>query len=167
MRCFDMRSLSLAALVAGLVAVPALASAQSLPVSVEGGYMSTTSANGTNTQAGAAAITLHGLGVGLPGTHPQITLIAPLSSGGGQYAATAEDTLRLPLGVAVVGAGVGIGRLGAPTATFFGTPVKTGALYDVLAGVRITRNVDLVGRYYDGFDRTTGQAVFAGVDLHI
>ena len=129
--------------------------------------MSTSSQNNPTQSAGAAAITLHGLGVGLPGTHPQITLIAPFTSGGGQYAVTAEDTLRLPLGVAVVGAGVGVGRLGVPTATFFGTPVKTGALYDVLAGVRITKNVDLVGRYYDGFDRTTGQAVFAGVDLHI
>ena len=162
-----MRSFFAATLVAGLVAVPALASAQSLPVSVEGGYMNTTSVNGQSGSAGAVAVTLHGLGVGLPGTHPQISAIAPLTSGGGQYAVTAEDTLRLPLGVAVVGAGVGIGRFGQQPGTFFGAPVKTGALYDVLAGVRITKNVDLVGRYYDGFDRTTGQAVFAGLNLHI
>ncbi len=154
-------------LVAGLTALPALASAQSLPVSVEAGYMSTTSTHNSSQSAGAGVVTLHGLGVGLPGTHPQLSLAVPFTSGGGQYAATAEDTLRLPLGVAVVGAGVGIGRLGSTNGSIFGTPVHTGALYDVLAGVRITRNVDLVGRYYDGFSRTTGQAVFAGLDLHI
>jgi len=162
-----MRSLFATLLIAGLTAAPALASAQSLPISVEGGYMNTTNAGGGSQSAGAVGVTLHGLGIGLPGTHPQISVLAPLSSGGGQYAATAEDTVRLPLGVAVVGAGVGVGRLGVPAATFFGTPIKTGALWDVLGGVRVSKNVDLVGRYYDGFDRTTGQAVFAGLNLHI
>lgn len=108
--------------------------------------------------SGAAAITLHGAGIRVPVLSPQVTLIAPLTSGGGRYALTTEGALHIPLSHTYVGAGLGVGRLGAP--------LRTGVLYDAFAGTRLAPHVDLVGRYYAGLNHYTGQGLFAGLSVH-
>ena len=137
---------------AALFAVPAIASAQG-PIDVSGGYMSSSQ----STSAGAAAVTLHGAGVALPTMRPQITLLAPLTNGGGRYALTTEGSLHIPMSHAYVGAGIGVGRLN--------TPLQTGALYDAFAGARVAPHVDLVGRYYSGLNHFVGQGLFAGLSV--
>jgi hypothetical protein len=140
---------------ATLAIVPSLASAQSSPIDVAGGFMHLS--DGTN--AGAALVSLHGIGISLPGVHPQITLAAPLTSGGGRYALTAEGAVHVPLSHVYFGAGAGVGRLD--------DPLRTGVLYDAFAGAGIAPHVDVVARYYAGLNHYVGQGVFAGLSLHL
>lgn len=139
-----------------LAVIPSFAFAQSSgPLDVAGGFMHLN--DGTN--AGAAAVSLHGIGIGLPGVHPQVTLLAPLTSGGGRYALTAEGAVHVPLSHVYIGAGVGAGRLD--------DPLRTGALYDIFAGTALASHVDVVARYYSGMNHYVGQGVFAGLSLHL
>jgi hypothetical protein len=153
-----LRILAAAAVAAALSALPFAASAQSIPLTVSGGYMGTSDGH----DAFTGVVTINGLGVGVPGLHPQASFAYPFGDGGGRYAATAEETLRLPAGI-FVGAGVGVGRLNVP----FSGPFGTGALYDVLAGFRVAPHVDVVGRYYHGFNRNVGQGAFGGLAFHL
>lgn len=134
--------------------LPAIASADVLPISVEGGYMHTSDGSSSGTVIG----TLHGIGPALAFTRPQISVAFPLTSGSGRFAATAEDVVHLPAGV-YVGAGIGAGRLDLP--------LRTGVLYDILGGVRVASHVDLTGRYYSGFNNYTGQGTFVGLNVHL
>lgn len=141
---------------ASLAALPMAASAQDVvPVSVAGGYMH--SSDGQN--AGAAIVTLHGVGVHVPLLRPQISLAAPLTSGGGRYALTTEAALHVPATRLTAGVGAGIGRLNSP--------LRTGVLADGFVGTRIAPHTDLTARYYTGLNRYTGQAIFAGVAVHL
>ena len=140
---------------AALAALPAAAGAQTVPLDVSAGYMSTSGAQ--SSVAGIA--TLHGLGLSVPGVRPQVSFAYPVSGGGHRYAATTEAALHVPLTGFTAGAGVGVGRLAEP--------FKTGALYDVFAGQRLSSHADLVARYYSGLNHYVGQGVFAGVNLHL
>jgi hypothetical protein len=141
-------------LLTALSSVPAVALAQGIPqVDLSAGYMATTDRRA----AGTGIVTLHGVGVHLPGLHPQASVAVPFS-GGGRFAATAEDVLHVP-GGSYIGAGLGVGRLDAP--------LQTGMLYDVIGGTRVAPHVDLVGRYYGGLNHYTGQGIFAGLSLRL
>ncbi len=140
---------------AALAGAPAAASAQTIPLDAAVGYMGTTGGQ----SAGAAVVTLHGVGVSVPGVRPQVSFAYPFSGGGHRYAATTEVGLHVPLTGFTAGAGVGIGRLAEP--------FQTGALYDVFAGTRLASHADLVARYYSGLNHYVGQGVFVGVGLHI
>jgi hypothetical protein len=140
---------------AALAALPAVASAQTIPLDIAAGYMGTSGA-----QSSAAAIaTLHGVGLSVPGVRPQVSFAYPFSGGGHRYVATTEAALHVPLSGFTVGAGVGVGRLAEP--------FKTGALYDVFAGKRLASHADLVARYYSGLNHYVGQGLFVGVGLHV
>jgi hypothetical protein len=144
----------LSTLAAAFVAVPALASAQSIPqIDVAAGYMATTD----KTASLGAVATLHGTGIALPGIHPQLSFALPFESGG-RYAATAEGVAHIP-GGPFVGGGVGFGRLDQP--------LTTGLLYDFIAGVPVAPHVDAIGRYYAGLNHYTGQAIFAGLAVRL
>jgi hypothetical protein len=88
-----------------LVATPTIASADIIPISVEGGYLHST--DGQN--AGGAVVTLHGVGVHVPLLSPQLSLAAPLTSGGGRYALTTEAALHVPATGYVPASGPGSG----------------------------------------------------------
>jgi hypothetical protein len=153
--CVNTKLLS-AVVAAALVTAPAVASAQDvLPISVEGGVMHTS--DGTN--AGGAVLTLHGAGVHVPLLSPQISLAAPLTSGGGRYALTTEAALHVPATGLRAGVGAGIGRLD--------TPLATGALADAFVSAPIAPHAALSVRYYTGLNHVTGQAIFAGVAVHV
>jgi hypothetical protein len=138
-----------------LVATPAVASADILPISVEGGYLHST--DGQN--AGGAVVTLHGVGVHVPLLSPQLSLAAPLTSGGGRYALTTEAALHVPATGIRAGVGAGIGRLS--------TPLRAGAVADGFVSAPLAPHTSLSVRYYTGLNRYTGQAVFAGVGFHL
>lgn len=140
---------------ASLAALPLVASADIVPVSVAGGVMH--SSDGRN--AGAAVVTLHGVGVHVPVLRPQISLAAPLTSGGGRYALTTEAALHVPASRITAGVGAGVGRLNAP--------LRTGVLADAFADAHIAKHTDLEARYYTGLNRYTGQAIFAGLAVHL
>ena len=145
---------AIAALV--LAATPAIASAQDIfPVSAEGGVMH--SSDGQN--AGGVVLTLHGVGVHIPLLSPQISLAAPLTSGGGRYALTTEAALHVPATGIRVGVGAGIGRLNAP--------LTTGALADAFVTAPIAPHADIALRYYTGLNHYTGQEIFAGLGVHL
>ncbi len=138
-----------------LLSVPAVALAQSIPqLDLSAGYMATTDGRA----AGTGIVTLHGVGVSLPVLRPQASLALPLRAGGGRFAATAEEVLHVP-GGSYIGAGLGAGRLNEP--------LRTGALYDVLAGTRVAPHVDLVGRYYAGLNRYSGQGIYGGLAVRL
>jgi hypothetical protein len=144
----------LSALAVAIVAVPAVACAQSVPqIDVSAGYIATTD----HTGALGAVATLHGTGIGLPGIHPQLSFALPFESGG-RYAATAEGVAHIP-GGPFVGGGVGFGRLDQP--------LTTGFLYDLIAGTNIAPHIDVIGRYYAGLNHYTGQAIFAGLAIRL
>jgi hypothetical protein len=141
-------------LLTALSNVPAVAFAQGIPqVDLSAGYMGTTDRRA----AGTGILTLHGVGVHLPGLHPQASVAVPFSSDG-RYAATAEDVLHVP-GGSYIGAGLGVGRLNQP--------LQTGMLYDVIGGTRVAPHVDLVGRYYGGLNHYTGQGIYGGLSLRL
>jgi hypothetical protein len=154
---FVERTKLLSALAAtALATAPAVASAQDiLPISVEGGFMHST--DGQN--AGGAVLTLHGAGVHVPLLSPQISLTAPLESGGGRYAATTEAALHVPGTGLQAGVGAGIGRLN--------TPLRAGALADGFVSVPVAPHTGLSVRYYTGLNHYTGQALFAGIGVHL
>lgn len=141
--------------VAALAAAPAAVSAQTLPLDAAVGYMGTSGGQ----SAAAGIVTLHGVGISVPGVRPQVSFAYPFSGGGHRYAATTEAAVHVPLTGFSVGAGVGIGRLAEP--------YRTGALYDVFAGTRLASHADLVARYYSGLNHYVGQGVFVGVGLHL
>lgn len=139
-----------------LAVIPSFAFAQSAgPLDVAGGFMHLS--DGTN--AGAAVVSLHGIGPSVPGARPQISLAAPFTSGGGRYALTAEEAIHVPLSHVYIGAGVGAGRLD--------DPLRTGALYDVFGGAAVASHVDVVARYYAGLNHYVGQGIFAGLSVHL
>ncbi len=139
-----------------LASAPALVSAQDLvPISAEGGIMHTS--DGTN--AGGAVVTLHGVGVHVPLLSPQVSLAAPLTSGGGRYALTTEAALHVPTTGLRAGVGAGVGRLNAP--------LRTGALADVFVTAPIAPHAGVSLRYYTGLNHYTGQALFAGIAVHV
>jgi hypothetical protein len=141
---------------ATLVAAPLAASAQDLvPISVEGGVMHMS--DGTN--AGAAVVTIHGVGVHVPLLSPQVSLAAPLTSGGGRYALTTEAALHVPATGLRAGVGAGIGRLN--------TPMRTGVLADAFVTAPIAPHAGVSVRYYTGLNHYSGQAIFAGIDVHL
>lgn len=148
------RALFASTLLAALSSVPAVAFAQGIPaVDLSAGYMATTD----RSAAGTGILTLHDVGVHLPGLHPQASLAVPLSSDG-RYAATAEDVLHVPGGM-YVGAGIGLGRLDQP--------LHTGMLYDVIGGTPLAPHIDLVGRYYGGLNHYTGQGLYGGLAIRL
>ncbi|HEX3551240.1 MAG TPA: hypothetical protein VHT53_12725 [Candidatus Elarobacter sp.] len=139
-----------------LAASPVAASAQDVvPISVEGGVMHMT--DGTN--AGAAVVTVHGVGVHVPLLSPQISLAAPLTAGGGRYALTTEAALHVPATGLRAGIGAGIGRLNSP--------LQTGVLADAFVSAPIAPHAGVSVRYYTGLNHFVGQAVFAGISLHV
>jgi len=139
-----------------LAAMPAVASAQDIvPLSVEGGIWHST--DGQN--AGAGVVTLHGVGVHVPLLSPQISLAAPLTSGGGRYALTTEAALHVPATGLRAGVGAGVGRLNAP--------LRTGALADAFVSAPIAPHAAVSVRYYTGLNHYTGQAIFAGIGIHL
>jgi hypothetical protein len=142
---------------AGIAALPALACADpSGPLDVAGGYIHLSD----GTSSGAAIVSLHGVGIsGIPGVHPQLSVAAPLTSGGGRYAVTAEGVVHVPVTHVFAGAGVGVGQLNAP--------LRPGVLYDAFAGAALAPHVDVVARYYGGFSHSVGQGVFAGLSVHL
>ncbi len=141
---------------AALLATPIAASAQDIvPISVEGGVMHTS--DGTN--AGGAVVTLHGVGVHVPLLSPQVSLAAPLTSGGGRYALTTEAALHVPATGLRAGVGAGVGRLNEP--------LRTGVLADAFVSAPIAPHAAVSVRYYTGLNHYTGQAIFAGVAVHI
>lgn len=83
---------------------------------------------------------------------PQIAIAIPFR-GPGRYAATAE--LRTP-GSLYVGFGAGLGNLDGVGGSDF--------TVDLLAGLRVARNVSLVGRYYFG-GKGVGTSGFFGLRL--
>lgn len=139
---------------AALAFSPVVASAQVLPFDVSAGYMGTSDRGASLT----GILTVHGVGVHLPVLSPQVSLAVPFTSGGGRYAATAEDVLHVPGGT-YVGAGVGVGRLDQP--------LTTGLVYDVIGGVPVFPHIALVGRYYSGLNHYTGQGIFGGLSLRL
>jgi hypothetical protein len=148
------RALFASTLLTALSGVPAIAFAQAIPqVDLSAGYMATTDRGA----AGTGILTLHGVGVHLPGLHPQASLAVPLS-GDGRYAATAEEVLHVPGGT-YIGAGVGLGRLNQP--------LQTGMLYDVIGGTPLAPHIDLVGRYYGGLNHYTGQGIYGGLAIRL
>jgi hypothetical protein len=148
------RALFASTLLAALSSVPAVAFAQGIPqVDLSAGYMATTDRRA----AGTGIVTLHGVGVHLPGLHPQASVAVPLS-GDGRFAATAEDVLHVP-GGAYLGAGIGLGRLNQP--------LQTGMLYDVIGGTPLLPHVDLVGRYYGGLNHYTGGGIYGGLAIRL
>ena len=151
------RTQLLSAIVAATLGLaPAVASAQdAVPISVEGGVMHMS--DGTN--AGGAVVTLHGVGVHVPLLSPQISLAAPLTSGGGRYALTTEAALHVPATGLRAGVGAGVGRLN--------TPLQTGVLADAFVSAPIAPHVAVSVRYYTGLNHYTGQALFAGLAVHI
>jgi hypothetical protein len=82
---------------------------------------------------------------------PQIAVAVPFR-GPGRYAATAE--LRTP-GNLYAGLGAGLGNLDGAGGSGF--------TVDLLAGLRVARNVSLVGRYYFGFKAGGGTSGFFGL----
>jgi len=139
-----------------LAAAPLTVTAQDLlPISAEGGVMH--SSDGTN--AGGAVVTLHGVGVHVPLLSPQVSLAAPLTSGGGRYALTTEAALHVPATGLRAGVGAGVGRLNAP--------LRTGVLADAFVTAPIAPHAGVSLRYYSGLNHYTGQAVFAGVAVHL
>jgi hypothetical protein len=148
------RAILTTAFFTALSIAPTLTLAQGVPqVDLSAGYMATTDRHA----AGTGVVTLHGVGVHLPGLHPQASVAVPFSSGG-RFAATAEDVFHAP-GGSYIGAGLGVGRLNEP--------LRTGAIYDVLGGTRVAPHVDLVGRYYGGLNRYSGQGIFGGLALRL
>lgn len=148
------RALFASTLLTALSNVPGIACAQGIPqVDLSGGYLATTDRRA----AGAGILTLHGVGVPLPGLHPQASIAVPLS-GDGRYAATAEDVLHVP-GGSYVGAGLGLGRLDRP--------LHTGMLYDVIGGTRVAPHLDFVGRYYGGLNHYTGHGIYGGLAVRL
>jgi hypothetical protein len=148
------RALFASILLTALSSVPAVAFAQGIPqVDLSAGYMATTD----RSAAGTGILTLHGVGVPLPGLHPQASLAVPLR-GDGRFAATAEEVLHVPGGM-YVGAGVGLGRLDQP--------LRTGMLYDVIGGTPLAPHIDLVGRYYGGLNHYTGQGLYGGLAIRL
>lgn len=115
------------------------------------------SSDGQN--AGAAIVTLHGVGVHVPFLSPQISLAAPLTSGGGRYALTTEAALHIPATGLRAGVGAGVGRLNSP--------LRTGALADAFVSAPIAPHATVSLRYYTGLNRYTGQAIFAGIGVHL
>lgn len=109
--------------------------------------------------AGAAVLTLHGAGVKVPLLSPQISLAAPLTSGGGRYALTTEAALNVPGTGFRAGVGAGVGRLNAP--------LRTGVLADGFVAAPVAPHAALSVRYYTGLNRYTGQGIFAGVAVHL
>lgn len=100
---------------------------------------------------------------GLLGSIPIIAVpLAPVSvqlSGavpfsGGRYAVTAEGVLHAA-GL-FVGAGPGVGR-------FRRTNGATGAVYDILAGIRLAPMITLDARYYGSGNGNVGSATYAGL----
>jgi hypothetical protein len=139
-----------------LAATPAIASAQDVfPISAEGGIVHST--DGQN--AGGVVLTLHGVGVHIPLLSPQLSLMAPLTSGGGRYALTTEAALHVPATALRVGVGAGVGRLNSP--------LTTGALADAFVTAPIASHADIALRYYTGLNHYTGQAIFAGIGVHL
>lgn len=82
---------------------------------------------------------------------PQIAVAVPFR-GPGRYAVTGE--LRTP-GNLYAGAGAGIGNLDGAGGSGF--------TFDLLAGLRLARNLSLVGRYYVGFKSGSGTSGFVGL----
>jgi hypothetical protein len=82
---------------------------------------------------------------------PQIAIAVPFR-GPGRFAATGE--LRTP-GNLYAGAGAGIGNLDGAGGSGF--------TFDLLGGLRLARNVSLVGRYYFGFKTGGGTSGFVGL----
>lgn len=152
-----MTSLKLLSVVAAaaLAAVPAIASADVVPISAEGGVMHTSDGR----TAGAAVVTLHGVGVRVPLLSPQVSLAVPLTSGGGRYALTSEAALHLPGTDFRAGVGAGLGRLNAP--------LRTGVLADAFVAAPVAPHAALSLRYYTGLNRYTGQGIFGGVAVHL
>jgi hypothetical protein len=139
-----------------LAAMPAIASAQDVvPITAEGGIMHST--DGQN--AGAVVVTLHGVGVHIPLLSPQLSLAAPLTSGGGRYALTTEAALHIPATGLRAGVGAGVGRLNSP--------LRTGVLADAFVSAPIAPHANVSLRYYTGLNRYTGQAIFAGIGVHL
>jgi hypothetical protein len=139
-----------------LAATPAIASAQDvLPISAEGGVMH----NSDGQTAGAVVVTLHGVGVHIPLLSPQLSLAAPLTSGGGRYALTTEAALHVPATALRIGVGAGVGRLNAP--------LTTGALADAFVEAPVAPHAAVAVRYYTGLNHYTGQAIFAGIGVHL
>src|ERR1700730_12783823 len=104
------RAIFASTFLAALSSVPTVAFAQGIPqVDLSAGYMATTDRGA----AGTGIVTLHGVGVPLPGLHPQASVAVPFRNGGGRFAATAEDVLHVP-GGSYIGAGIGVGRLNQP-----------------------------------------------------
>jgi len=100
---------------------------------------------------------------GLLGSLPLISLpLAPVSvqlSGavpfsGGRYAVNAEAVVHAA--GFFVGAGPGVGR-------FRDANGSTGALYDILAGIRIAPMITLDARYYGSGSSNVGSATYAGL----
>ncbi len=148
------RALFASTLLTALAIVPGIASAEGIPqVDLSAGYMATTDRSAT----GTGILTLHGVGIPVPGLHPQASIAVPFS-GDGRYAATAEDVLHVP-GGSYLGAGLGVGRLDQP--------LRTGVLYDVIGGTRLAPHIDLVGRYYGGLNHYTGQGIYGGLAVRL
>jgi hypothetical protein len=141
-----------------LLALPSIARADdipNLPITVDGGYLH--SSDGQS--AGAAVITLQGVGVHVPVLSPQVSFMAPLTSGGGRYALTTEAALHLPGTRITAGVGAGVGRLD--------TPLQTGVLADAFVTAGIAPHIGATVRYYSALNHYSGQALFAGVAVHL
>ena len=148
------RAIFASLLLTALSSVPAAAFAQGIPqLDLSGGYMGTSDSHGS----GTGIVTLHGVGLPVPGLHPQLSLAVPFSSGA-RFAATAEDVLHVP-GGSYVGAGLGVGRLSEP--------LRTGMLYNVVGGIPIAPRIDVVGRYYGGLSRSAGDGLFGGLSIRL
>jgi hypothetical protein len=104
--------------------------------------------------AGVLSVPLHHTEI-VPGTRPQVSLEAPLSHNQGRYALTGELVTR---GNTFVGLGAGIGRLNT---------VKTGAVYNVVAGTKVAPGTALVGRFYVGSKSGMGTTGVVGLRFSI
>jgi hypothetical protein len=82
----------------------------------------------------------------------QLSGAVPFS--GGRFAITGEGVLRAA-GL-FVGAGTGVGRLRQTNGT-------TGAVYDILAGIRLAPMITLHARYYGSGSGSVGSATYAGL----
>ena len=140
------RSLPIAALAAAAALALCAGPARAQSIAVEGGFF-TGSAGGS----GGGAVSLGLFGVPATPIHAQLTVAA---AGKGGAAGTVDVRAGGPT---QVGAGIGIGSLGATSTTT--------VIYDALVSQSIAPHLALTGRLYFGPQRSS--TLFAGLRLSL